>query len=284
MDLTARRFSSSIAHPSRRLNQMPLNAVIYARFSSENQAETSIEDQARVCIVRAGDLKLDVDTIFSDSAVSGSTPVAARIGGRAMLEEALAGRFTTLIIEGLDRLSRDQVEQERIVRRLEYRGVRIIGVSDGYDSSAGSSRKLVRGMRGLVNEIYLDDLREKLTGVSLGRSSAASTLADFPAIRRIQVEVAFRLEVDAVQAEIVRGIFERYADGWSCQKVAAIQSAGRARTSWWHLVCLSALWLPGQGFWSTQQRALHRPVCMEPQPMGEGPRHRRAQALGASSK
>ena len=116
-----------------------------------------------------------------------------------MLEQAIAGRFTTLIIEGLDRLSRDQVEQERIVRRLEYRGVRIVGVSDGYDSNAGSSRKLVRGMRGLVNEIYLDDLRAKthrgLAG-QIERGFHAGGLSF--GYRSLQVEGGFRLEVDAV--------------------------------------------------------------------------------------
>jgi DNA invertase Pin-like site-specific DNA recombinase len=39
----------------------------------------------------------------------------------------MAGRFEVLLLEALDRLSRDSVEQERIVRRLEHRGIRIIG-------------------------------------------------------------------------------------------------------------------------------------------------------------
>jgi DNA invertase Pin-like site-specific DNA recombinase len=65
-----------------------------------------------------------------------------------------------LIVESLDRLSRDQVEQERIVRRLEHRGIIILGVADGYDSRMGG-RKIMRGVRGLINELYLDDLRYK---------------------------------------------------------------------------------------------------------------------------
>lgn len=71
----------------------------------------------------------------------------------------MAGRFDMLLIESLDRLSRDLVEQETIVRRLEHRGLRIIGISDGYDTNFGASRKLTRGRRGLVNEIFLDDRR-----------------------------------------------------------------------------------------------------------------------------
>ena len=67
---------------------------------------------------------------------------------------ALAGQFHVLVPEGLDRLSRDQVDQEQVVRRLESRGIRIVGVSDGYDSASGDSRFMLLSMRGIVNEAY----------------------------------------------------------------------------------------------------------------------------------
>ena len=41
------------------------------------------------------------------------------------------------------------------MRRLEHRGIRIVGVADGYDSTSGQSRFMLRGMRGIVNEVYL---------------------------------------------------------------------------------------------------------------------------------
>lgn len=199
----------------------PMAAVIYARFSTDRQAETSIEDQARICRARAEALQLDVARVFADQATSGSTPVVERAGGRDLLEAAIAGQFSVLIVEGLDRLSRDQVEQERIVRRLEYRGIRIIGVSDGYDSDAGA-RKLIRGMRGMVNEIYLDDLRAKTH-----RGLAGQVQRGFHAgglsfgYRSVGVDGGHRLQIDEEQAEVVRWIFARYADGWSCQRLAA---------------------------------------------------------------
>ncbi|SUA60426.1 Uncharacterised protein [Oligella urethralis] len=69
-----------------------------------------------------------------------------------MLAEGMAGNYDALMLEGLDRLSRDQVEQERIVRRLAYRGIEIAGVADDYDSTL-SARKVLRGVRGLIDEI-----------------------------------------------------------------------------------------------------------------------------------
>ena len=202
-------------------------AVIYARFSTDRQAETSIEDQARICRARAEALQLDVAQIFADQAISGSTPVGQRPGGRELLEAAIAGRFSVLLLEGLDRLSRDQVEQERIVRRLEHRGVRIVGVSDGYDSAAGA-RKLIRGMRGLVNEIYLDDLRAKthrgLAGqVRRGFHAGGLSYGYRSVVAGVDTRgepVGHRLEIDQKQADVVRWIFARYAEGWSCQRLA----------------------------------------------------------------
>jgi site-specific DNA recombinase len=113
------------------------------------------------------------------------------------------------------------VEQETIVRRLEHRGLRIVGVSDGYDTNSGASRKLTRGMRGLVNEIYLDDLRAKthrgLAG-QVERGYHAGGLSY--GYRSIAGEHGHSLEIDPEAARGVRWIFEHYASGWSCQRVA----------------------------------------------------------------
>ena len=70
-----------------------LRAVIYARYSTDKQRESSIEDQARVCRGSADALRAEVVAVHADDGVSGSTPVGGRIGGRTLLVDALAGRF-----------------------------------------------------------------------------------------------------------------------------------------------------------------------------------------------
>ena len=203
-----------------RINHMT-NAAIYARFSTDRQRETSLDDQARVCTARADLLGLTITSSYRDDGISGSTPVGRRPGGARLLADALAGRLDVLILEGLDRLSRDQVEQERTVRRLEHRGIRIIGVADGYDSES-AGRKIHRTMRGLINEIYLDDLRHKthrgLAG-QLARGGHAGGLSY--GYRSIPTGDVHKLEIVPEQAEVVRWIYTRYAEGWSCQRIAA---------------------------------------------------------------
>jgi site-specific DNA recombinase len=201
-----------------------MRALIYARYSTDRQRETSTEDQARLCRQRAEAEGWTVEAVHADDGVSGSCPVASRPGGARLLADILAGRADVLLLEGLDRLSRDMVEQETLIRRIEHRQVRIIGISDGYDSaSSASARKLHRSLRGLINEIYLDDLRAKthrgLSGqVERGRHAGGlsygyRTVPDGDSGRR--------LEIDPDQAAVIREIFQRYADGWSCQRIVA---------------------------------------------------------------
>ena len=49
------------------------NAVIYARYSSHNQREVSIEQQVRECMKHAAELGLHVVGTYEDRAISGKT-------------------------------------------------------------------------------------------------------------------------------------------------------------------------------------------------------------------
>ena len=206
-----------------------VSAAIYARFSTDKQDRSSIEDQTRTCRTWAKNNGLAVVAEFADEATSGSVPVTRRTGGGAMHAAALAGQFDVLILEGLDRLSRDQVDQEQVVRRLEHRGIRLVGISDGYDSNSGESRFMLRGMRGIVNEVYRRDLPPKIRrglagqiargfhagGMSYGYRSVPVGMND-----RGEAD-GFRLEVIPGQATIVREIFARYAAGEGITRITA---------------------------------------------------------------
>src|SRR5690349_22541688 len=135
-----------------------MRAAIYARFSTDKQSETSIEDQARSCRARADALGFEIVATYADHAVSGAVPVEQRPSGTAMLAAAAARAFDVLLMESLDRLSRDSVDQEQVVRRLEHGGIRIICAS--YDSTS-ESRELMRGVAGVFNEQYRRDLAVK---------------------------------------------------------------------------------------------------------------------------
>ena len=197
-----------------------MRASIYARYSTDKQSESSLVDQYAVCDRRAQLESLEVVARWGDEATSGSTLVESRPQGRLVMASAREGRFDVLLLESLDRLSRDAVEQETILRRLEHWGIRIIGVSDGYDSRA-ESRKVTRAVRGLINDIYLDDLRKKthrgLSGrVDRGMSAGGVSFG----YRSVKGEGGSSIEVLDSAAKWVSFIFAEFASGRSIQKIA----------------------------------------------------------------
>ena len=199
---------------------MSLRAVLYARYSTDKQRESSIEDQLRGARARAELEGWTIVATHRDEGISGSVPVAQRRGGKALLADALASRYDVLIVEGLDRLSRELGEQEGLVKRLEHRGIRIIGTADGYDTQA-SGRKVMRIARGLINELYLDDLREKthrgLAGqFDRGLSAGGRTYG----YRTVDVGRGKALQIDEQEARWVRWVFERFAEGDSVRTIA----------------------------------------------------------------
>jgi len=147
------------------------------------------------------------------------------------------------VVEGLDRLSRELGEAEQLVKRLEHRGIRIIGTADGYDTEA-KGRKVMRIARGLVNELYLDDLREKThrglagqfdRGFSAGGRSYGYRTKPTPDGRG-----KFTV-IDEDEAAVVRRIFREFADGhamrWIVQRLNA-EGVPSARGGTWAVSAL----------------------------------------------
>ena len=83
-----------------------LRVALYARYSSDQQREASIEDQLRLCRIYAEKQGWVVAESYYDRAVSGASLI--RTGIQALLADALRDRFQVVLAEALDRISRDQ--------------------------------------------------------------------------------------------------------------------------------------------------------------------------------
>ncbi|MBI4240551.1 MAG: recombinase family protein [Candidatus Rokubacteria bacterium] len=211
---------------------MTTRAAIYARYSSDQQRETSIEDQSRNCLRLAEGQGWKVEQRYEDKAISGGI-AKGRPGYQQMLRDAEAGLFDVLIVDDLSRLSRDDIELKKTLRRFVFKGLRIVGASDGFDSAA-KGYKLQAGLRGIMNEAYLDDLRDKTRRGLEGRAIAGySTGSRLFGYRPIAIEdatrkdaygrpliVSVRREIDPEQAQIVGRIFALASEGWTCRQIA----------------------------------------------------------------
>lgn len=209
-----------------------MRVALYARYSSEHQREASIADQFRTCERFAESHGWTIAHRYEDKAITGSR--ADRPGYQWLLQDAKAHHFEVLLVDDLSRLTRDEAESIQLRRRLAFWGIRLVGVSDGYYSAA-KGHKLQASVRGILNEIYLDDLREKthrgLMGQALKGYSCGGRAYGY---RRVPIEdpvkhdeygrpviVAVRWEPDVEEGKWVRWIFERYAAGSSPRDIAA---------------------------------------------------------------
>jgi site-specific DNA recombinase len=201
--------------------------ALYARYSSDLQSPSSIDDQLQLCRGYAERQGWTVVATFQDAALSGFG-VEHRPGYQELLAAALspARSFDVIVVEDLSRLTRDMAELLRLHHRLRLRGLELVGVSDGI-ATGRQGAKVQLAVKGLVNELYLDDLRDKthrgLAGrVSRGLSAGGRIFGyrAVPAAADAQGRTtSARFEIDPVEAEVVRRIFREYADGRSMRDI-----------------------------------------------------------------
>lgn len=111
-------------------------AAIYARYSTDGQRETSIDDQVRRCreVAEKNGYTVDDALIFTDSALTGTDKaIHKRAGYHAMLAAWDQHRFNALVVDEVPRLARDTVEMAKLQKRIEVSGVRLLS-PDGTDS------------------------------------------------------------------------------------------------------------------------------------------------------
>jgi site-specific DNA recombinase len=202
-----------------------MRAAIYARYSSENQREASIEDQVRLCRQEAERRAFAVVATWQDAELSGQL-TKRRPGLQAMLAAAKRGEFDVLIVDDAARLSRDGAEAQRLFKRLEFYRVGLIARSDGIDTLANpKSSRLIFGVKSAFNEEFLRDLAEKTWRGLEGRVLAGFSAGGLPyGYRSVPVPdssgradrygnpvvVGYRREVYQPEAEVVCRIFRMY--------------------------------------------------------------------------
>ena len=194
--------------------------ALYARYSSDNQREASIDDQLRLCSEYAEREGWQHVETYTDAAISGAS-VIQRPGIRTLLADAQSGRFDVVLAEALDRLSRDQEDTAALYKRLRFAGVRIVTLSEG------TVDELHVGLKGTMNALFLRDLAAKIRRWQIGRIANGFSAGGLSYGYRVIMTFDDRgepirglREIDEQQAEVVRRIFREFASGSSARTIA----------------------------------------------------------------
>ena len=188
-------------------------AVIYARFSTDLQNERSIEDQITLCRDYTSREEMNVVEVYEDRARSGGS-VMGRGGLLRLLDQARQRSFDVVVVEALDRLSRDMEDLAGIHKRLSFLGIEIRAVHEGVVNT------VLVGLRGLVGQLYREDnahkVRRGLAGrIGQGLNAGGRAYGYAP----VAGEKGKRTIVE-VEAEIVRRIFDEYVAGRTPREIA----------------------------------------------------------------
>ena len=193
-----------------------MRAAIYARYSTDMQSTTSVEDQVRQCRERAERDGHEIVDVFSDYAISGSS-LGNRPGMLSLMAAAKACAFDVVYAEALDRISRDQEHIAGIFKRLNHADVAINTLSEG------EINELHVGLKGTMNAIFLKDLADKtrrgLRGrVEAGRSGGGNSYG-YDVVAGSGDDRGQR-SINSMEAQIVVRVFQEYATGKSPRRIA----------------------------------------------------------------
>ena len=197
-----------------------MRAVIYARYSTDLQSTSSIDDQVRLCRERIERDGHELSKVYSDPAVSGAS--LRRPGIQQLMQDASCGAFNFVYAEALDRISRDQEDIAAIFKRLAHHEIAIFTLSEG------KVDELHIGLKGTMNALFLKDLASKIRRGQRGRIangfSAGGLSYGYAVVRELDDSGEFirgRRSIKQAEAAVVRRIFAEYATGKSPRRIAA---------------------------------------------------------------
>ena len=184
-----------------------MNIVIYARFSSHNQTEQSIEGQLKVCYEYAQSHDYTVVGEYIDRAQSGTSDNRAEF--QKMILDSERHAFQAVLVYQLDRFARNRYDSAINKSKLKKNGVRVLSAKENITDDA--SGILIEGVLESMAEYYSVELSQKITrGMTINAEKCLSNGSNPGLGYKVAPDRTFY--VDKAEACVVREIFERYAN------------------------------------------------------------------------
>ena len=205
-----------------------MKAVIYARYSTDNQNPDTIEVQVDRCARYAQDHGLTIADVYADEAVSGMKDVRPELA--RFFRDSAAGKFQRVIIYDQSRFSRDIVDWFTFRRALDKQNIRLFSATQQFvggdldDPAVFASE----GINALVNQIHVlqtrQKVKEKMTYMATqGLHTGGRPLLGYDVVDK-------RYSINDSEAAIVRLIFVMYAAGKSYREIMEMLNQKGYRT------------------------------------------------------
>lgn len=202
-----------------------MKIVLYARVSSEQQAERDLSIPAQLKTLREYAIKRDWTIVheYIDSAQS------ARTADRPSFQEMIATAkqkdkpFQAILVWKLNRFARNREDSIIYKSLLRKKGIQVISVNENFDE--GPSGRLLEGIIEVIDEFYSANLSQDtvrgmkentMRGFLNGRHKPYGyTTKSVP----VGKSVKKKLEIDSAEAPVVRKIFELCLEGKGLKEI-----------------------------------------------------------------
>ena len=182
-------------------------AVIYARYSSHNQKDASIEQQVEACLKYARELGLTVIDSYADRAVTGKTDKRPQF--QKLMKDAAKGRFDYVLAWKSNRMGRNMLQALQNAQRLNECGVQVFYAEEHFEDNA-AGRFALRSMMNM-NQFYSENMAEDIQRGLLDNARQCKVCGSLPFGYKVSSD--HRYEIDEPRAKVVQEIFKSIAAG-----------------------------------------------------------------------
>ena len=191
-----------------------MKAVIYARYSSDNQREESIEGQLRECTAYCKKNDITILRTYIDRAMSAKTD--HRPDFQRMIKDSAKGLFDVIIVWKLDRFARNRYDSAHYKAQLRKYGVKVLSATENI--SEGPEGIILESMLEGMAEYYSAELSEKVIRGHTENALKCKYNGGTPTFGYV-IDKDKYYQIDPHTAPVVLESFTRYANGTTMKEV-----------------------------------------------------------------
>lgn len=188
-------------------------AAIYARYSSENQRDESIDAQIFAIEEYAKRNNIIIVATYIDRAKSATT--ADRPSFQEMIKMSETGLFDTIIVHKLDRFARSKYDSAIYKQRLKVNNVQLLSATENLDGTPESI--ILESVLEAMAEYYSKNLAREIMKGNMENAKKAVHCGGIPPLGYDIKDK--KLVINEHEAEAVRIIFEMYANGYGYSEI-----------------------------------------------------------------
>ena len=191
-----------------------MTAVIYARYSSDNQREESIEGQIRECTAYAEKNGITIVKHYIDRAISAKTDNRPEF--QQIIKDSDKKLFDIVLVWKLDRFARNRYDSARYKTQLKNNGVKLMSATEII--SEGPEGIILESVLEGYAEYYSADLAEKVVrgqteNILKGRCNGGRRTFGYT------LDSERKFHIDPLTSPFVLESFRKYNEGSTMKEI-----------------------------------------------------------------